>query len=1031
MNIIRYPVKNYQFTLIIVLMLLIVGGMTLFSMPRAEDPDMVAPYFPVVVVYPGASPKDMEQLVAKPLESRFSGLDKIKKIKTKIDNGLVLMVVEYEYIADYNAKYQEVIRELSAAQQEDLPEGIYKAQVIEIDPTNVSIIQGALISESASKKTMQKLANDLKTELEKVKMLKEVTIHGLTDPLVKVDVNPGRLAQLKIPVTQIMDAIGSEAMNIPGGSVHAGEKTFSVKTSGNYQSIDQIKNTIVSSSQGKNILLDDVADVYFDYSPETHITRLNGYRSLFITASQKKGVNISETQAEYLKVIEAFKEKLPANVDLVLQFEQADQVEKRLSGLGLDFMIAIGLVMITLLPLGYRASIVVMIAIPLSLAIGIVVLNMFGYSLNQLSIVGFVVALGLVVDDSIVVVENIERWMREGYSRAEAAIKGTQQILFAVIGCTATLVVAFIPLMFLPEMAGQFIRSMPTAVIGSVIGSMFVALFVVPLLATRILRSDGNTEGNFILRGLQKVIHVTYAVWLDKALKRPILTVVLALVIFGGSVAMIPRLGFELFPSSEKPMFMVHITPPPQSNIHYSDSVTRLVEKDLGEVERIKYFSSNVGKGNPRIYYNVDQATEKEDFAEIFVQLDDDVKARDKLEIMDSLRNKWSNFLGARIEVRNFEQGVPILSPVEVRLFGDDLDTLKKLAEDVELLLTDIEGTEDINNRSRFNKIDFKIDVNREKALAFGIPTAVIDRTIRMAISGLDVAEFSDPESDGEDYKIRVSVPRGDYADLNILDGVFVENVQGTAMPIKQFITIGLESSPASIAHINRTRVVYVNSFVEKGYSNNDVINRVEERMKEVDMPYGYHFEMGGEVESKEEAFGGFGTIVVITAFLFIAVLLLEFKTLKSTFIVLSVIPLGIVGAVAALWITGNPLSFVSTIGLVALAGIEVKNTILLVDFTNQLREEGMGIVEAAEKAAEIRFLPIILTAMTAVGGLIPIALSSNPMTSPLAIVIIGGLLSSTLLSRIVTPVVYKMIPPTIEVKNRKMELVNEPDEIE
>lgn len=311
--------------------------------------------------------------------------------------------------------------------------------------------------------------------------------------------------------------------------------------------------------------------------------------------------------------------------------------------------------------------------------------------------------------------------------------------------------------------------------------------------------------------------------------------------------------------------------------------------------------------------------------------------------------------------------------------------------------------------------MDLKVNINREKAAALGVPSALIDRSIRMALSGLDVATFSDPENDNTDYKIRVTVPRGDYPDMSIFDQIYVDNVQGMSIPIKQLIELNMESSPSSISHIDRTRVVYVNSFVKKGYTNDKVIADVENQMKKMKLPYGYHFKMGGEVESKEEAFGGFGTIIIITLFLFIAVLVMEFKTLKSTLIVLSVIPLGIVGAVIALWVTGNPLSFVSTVGLVALAGIEVKNTILLVDFTNQLRKEGMGIIEAAEKASEIRFLPIILTTLTAIGGLIPIALSSNPMIAPLAIVIIGGLISSTLLSRIVTPVVYRLIPPKID----------------
>lgn len=1015
MNIIKYPIKNYQFTLIIVLMIILVGGSTLTSMPRAEDPDMKAPSFPVVVVYPGTSPKDMEQLVVKPLESRFYGLDKIKRIKTKITNGLAFVFVEYEHGSDYDAKFQELIRELTAAQQEDLPEGIYSARVLEIDPTGVNVIQAALISENASRATMKKLSDDLKTELEKVKALKEVTIHGLSEQLIRVDVHPDQLAQMNIPLTQVMDAIGSEASNIPGGSVHAGQKSFSVKTSGNYQSVEQIQNTIVSSYQGKNVALKDVAEVYPDFAPDNHITRLNGYRCLFVTAAQKGGMNISETQKGYQKVLSEFKKTLPDNVDLVVNFDQAENVNKRLSGLGVDFMIAIGLVLITLLPLGTRASMVVMIAIPLSLAIGIVILNVFGFSLNQLSIVGFVVALGLVVDDSIVVVENIERWMREGYSRRDAAIMGTKQIALAVVGCTATLVIAFMPLMFMPEMSGDFIRSMPSAVIGSVVASMFVALLVVPFLSSIILKPHAHPEGNVVLRTFQRIIHATYAVWLDKALKRPVVTVFIALGIFIGALAMIPVLGFSLFPESEKPQFMITIAPPPQSNIFHSDSLARIIENDLSKYDEVKFYASNVGKGNPRIYYNLDQASEREDYAEIFVQLHDNVNAKEKLQLIDSLRKKWFSFLGAKVEVKNFEQGVPILSPVEVRLFGDNLDTLRNLATHVETMLLDTKGTVYVNNPVANNKSDFKVNVNREKALALGVPTVSIDRTVRMALAGLDVATYSDPSTDDNDYKIRVSIPRNSYPDLSIFDEIFVNNVQGTAVPLSQLATIEMEASPSTISHINRTRVVYVNSFVQKGFTNDKVINDVIGKMEKMEMPSGYHYEMGGEVESRQESFGGFGTIIVITMFLFIAVLILEFKTFKSTLIVLSVIPLGIVGAVIALWFTGNTLSFVATIGLVALAGIEVKNTILLVDFTNQLRREGMELNEAIEKAGELRFLPIILTTLTAIGGLLPIAWSSNPMISPLAIVMIGGLISSTLLSRIVTPVVYKLIPPKIE----------------
>ncbi|KAA8481535.1 multidrug efflux pump subunit AcrB [Arcticibacter tournemirensis] len=1014
MDISKYAVKNYQFTLIMVLMVVAVGISTLLTMPRAEDPDMKTPQFPVVIIYPGTSPKDMEQLVVKPLESKLYGLDNIKRIKTNVLNGLAVINVEYRHGSNVEDKYQELIREIGALRSQ-LPQDIYSIDVQKVEPSGVNVLQIALISENASRGKMKKFSEDLQDELEKISSLKDVRIHGLPQQLIRIDVQPDRLEQLHIPLATVMQAVQSEAGNIPGGSIIAGGKSFSVKTSGNYQSIEQIKNTIISSNAGKNILLRDVGNVYPDYAPETHMTRLNSHRCLFVTAAQKEGENISATQEMYLPVIEKFKTTLPANIDLVVNFDQADNVNHRLKGLGIDFAIAVFLVLITLLPLGSRASLVVMIAIPLSLSIGVVLVHLAGFSLNQLSIVGFVVALGLLVDDSIVVIENIERWMREGHSRLEAALKATKQIAMAVVGCTATLVIAFMPLMFMPEASGDFIRSLPTAVISSVLASMLIALTVVPFLASRMLKPHANPAGNVVLRAFQKVIHGTYSVLLDKALKKPWHTIVIAVVIFGASLSLIPVIGFSLFPSSEKPQFLIDITAPLQSNIYYTDSITRQIERKLKSMPEVKYYSSNVGKGNPRIYYNVIQQNEKSDLAEIFVQLRPDTRADRKTEIIAELRKAWTPYPGAKIEVKDFEQGIPMISPVEVRLLGDNLDTLRNLASRVEALLKNTEGAIYVNNPVRNNKTDIRVDINRQKALALGVPAVNVDRTVRMALAGIDLGVFSDPATDNDDYLLRMSIPRPSYPDLSVFDGIYVNNVKGGAVPLNQLATLRLESSPSNINHINKERTVSVNSFVQKGYQNDRVIQDVISKMDQMTFPAGYHYQMGGEVETTQESFGGFGTIVLITVFLFIAVLVLEFKTFKSTLIVLSVIPLGIVGAVLALLVTGNTLSFVATVGIVALAGIEVKNTILLVDFTNQLRRDGMPLNDAIEKAGEIRFLPIILTSLTAIGGLLPIAWSSNPLISPLAIVMIGGLISSTLLSRVVTPVVYKLMPPVIK----------------
>jgi multidrug efflux pump subunit AcrB len=498
---------------------------------------------------------------------------------------------------------------------------------------------------------MKEYSENFEEELEKLPMLKNVDIHGLPDKIIRVELKLDKIGQMHIPLNAVLGSIQSEAVNIPGGSADAGTQTFNIQTNGSYENIDEIKNTIVYSVNGKNILLRDIANVYFDFEKPKYVTRLNSHRCVFVAAALKPNENITAAQKIYSPVINNFKATLPSNIDLVQNFDQADNVNNRLSGLGIDFMIAIALVSITLLPLGYRAAIIVMISIPLSLSMGVTLINLLGINLNQLSIVGFVVALGLLVDDSIVVVENIERWLREGHSRLEAVLKGTRQIALAVVGCTLALIIAFFPLVLLPGASGDFIRSLPAAVITSVLSSMVVSLTIIPFLSSILLREEKNPEGNIFLRGLKKVISGSYSVVLNKALNRPIVTTLIAGAIFAASLMLFPVIGFSLFPPSEKPQFLIDITTPPQSNLDYTDFIAKKIELELKKYPDIKYFASNIGRGNPQIYYNVLQKNEQHNFAQLFVQLDEHTNRSRKAEIIEELRKKWTPFTGAKIEL--------------------------------------------------------------------------------------------------------------------------------------------------------------------------------------------------------------------------------------------------------------------------------------------------------------------------------------------------------------------------------------------
>lgn len=1014
MKITNFAVRNYQFTLIIFLLVAVVGVLTLFTMPRSEDPTTHPPQYLITVIYPGTSPKDMEEQVVKPIENKIYGLENIEKILTTVEDGVAVIQPKFKYGVDVDNKYQEISTEINALKNSELPKDIYLIKTEKISSSDVKVLQVALVSDNASGKLLRDEADILKTRLEKITNLKEVKYFGMPEQEIRIDMQLDKLAQLKIPLNVVVGSLQSEAADIPGGSINLESKIFNVKTSGKFKAIDDVANTVIYNANGKIIYLKDVADVNYKDGTVDHITRLNGHRCVLVTAAMKDNVNIASVQQEYIPVLDEFGKTLPGNIHMVKNFDQANMVSKRLGHLGFDFGLAIVLVIITLLPLGFRASLIVMISIPLSLALGLIAMNLLGYSLNQLSIVGLVVALGLLVDDSIVVVENIERWLREGHSRKDAILKGTKQIGVAVVGCTATLVIAFLPLAFLPDLAGEFIRSLPMAVMTSVLASMIVALTLVPFLGSRMLKTHTHGEGNFFLKHLQRFLTYAYARVMPLALKWPKTTIGISLALSGLAFLLFTQTGFKLFPTSEKPMFLINIKLPLQADIPESDRVTRLVEDELKKHKEIVYYTANVGKGNPQVYYNVHQQDVKPDFAQVFVQLDEEASPGSKTDLIKQLRQKFRDFPYARIEVKDFEQGTPIEANIVVRVFGEDQEKLRALSYQVENILKKNPGTFYVNNELNTYKSDVKIKIDKEKARTLGVLTSDVDKVIRMAVAGLTVGDYIDDR--GDSRNVVITLPRDKFSNLDALKNLYVNSISGTPVLVDQIATISFETSPTAINHFNKSRFVKVTSLTKENVLANDILKDIVPQLNKLKMPPGYYYKLSGEAESEGDALGGnFISVILLSTFLFIGVLLLQFKTFKGIIIVLSIIPLGILGGVVFLLFTGNPMSLVSIIGFIGLSGIQVKNSLLLVDFTNQLRAEGHSIDEAITMAGETRFLPVVLTSITAICGLLPIALNPNPLIAPLAIVLIGGLISSTILSRIVTPVMYKLIPPSIE----------------
>lgn len=1006
-------VKNYQFTLIVFLMVLMLGVNSLLNMPRGEDPPFNAPIFVIVAIYPGTSPQDMEELVADPIEERLYELEDIKKITSRVYDGVVVTSVDFKFSVDLETKKNIVNREVNALRSQ-LPADLLSLEISTVQSSDVNILQYALVSTTAPYKMLEERAEKIKKALEKNKDLKKVTIAAFPKQEVKISINLEKMARNRLGLNRVLGALQSSNVNIPGGGLELGDKTLNIKTTADFEKIEDIRRAIVQASPAGVVMLQDIADVTMGYEDETHIARHNGKRAVWINASLKDRKNILQTRQQIEKILQEEIKEMPADIAFDPVFDQSRYVSHRLESFARDFSIAIGLVLLTLLPLGWRASLVVMISIPLSLAMGLAMLDGLGYTINQLSIVGMVVALGLLVDDSIIVVENIERFLRMGYDRVTASIEATNQIFVAVLGCTATLILAFLPLTFLPEGPGEFVRSLPMAVLCTVLASLFVALTIIPFLSSKLLHHHESGEGNFFMRMFKKYVNKPYRGVLEWGFRYPVITLLLALAIFLGSLALIPVIGFSVFPKSEKNMFLVNIETPLGTNLQTTDLAAQYVEQKLGKHPEINNIATNIGKGNPRIFYNVRPSENASNVAQVFCQTSE-MPMRVFESFLDGLRKDIGVYAGARIEIYQFEQGPPIDAPIAIRLFGSNLDSLRQWSFVVEDILKNTTGTQYTRNPLRTLKNDLQIKINKEKAGRLGVPIAEVARTVRLSIAGLNIGVFRDEE--GEEFNLNVSIEEPEKAKiLDLFSKTYITAQTGALVPLNQIATIELNTSPPTINHYNKDRFVMLTSFVRTGYNTTQITREVNKQLEQIKFPKGIYFKLAGEAESGSESFGGMGPIAIIAFFSLFSILVLEFRTFKSTLIVLSVVPLGVIGALVALLLAGKTLSFVATIGIVALMGIEIKNSILLVDYTNQLRQQGKSIDEAIRDGAETRFLPILLTSLTAIGGLVPLVLEDAPLYAPLAWVLIGGLISSTLLSRIVTPVLYKLLPPSVKV---------------
>jgi len=1003
-------INNKQFSIILFLLVLMIGINSFFNMPRTEDPPITIPGAIVKVIYPGASPKDMEELVIKPLEDAVNEIDDISKIKSTALNNFAILIIDFEYgSGDADDQYDDVVNKVNSVRK-DLPQLVKSIEMHKKETSDVKILQYALTSENANFEVLRFEAERLEKLLEKVKGIKKADIYALPDREIRISIDIPKMSKMNISIDDISNAIQSNNANIPGGDFNIGKKNFNIRTSGSYKNLKEIENTVIGSYQGKLIYMSNIADVNFRYEDDNYLARYNGKRSIFVAAEQELGVNIIQVIEESKLKLIPFQKELPKNITLNTVIDKSVDVNNAIDGFLTNLIQGILIVaLLVLISIGFRLSIVVVIAIPASILIGLSVLDFSGYAMQSISIAGLVISLGLLVDNAIVVTENALRFMREGYNSREAAILGTKQVGWPIVSSTVTTLLAFLPILMMTDAAGDYTISLPVGVIAVLTISLVLALTLAPILIEWLFRKKTAKKEPVKDQPLQKAlgsfISGPYKKVLAISLRNPKKMIVLAILLFISSLYLSQTyMKTSFFGAAEKSQFLVRITASDGSSLDHTNDIAFQVESILDSISDIKLYATNIGNGNPKVYNNLIVEENRKDFAEIFVEL----KVYEKINYnntIQKLRNKFSKIPNADIVIKEFTQGVPSTYPIEVILIGNKTDVLVDLSDDVEGIFNNINGVINVENELKDIRTDIQITINKEKASIFGVLTSDIDIAIRTAMTGSNVGSFV--SEDGDEYSIIMSLPINEKRDFTDLSEIYIESRLGKFIPLNQLAKIEFNTNKGKITHYNTTRSATIGADVAKGENVADLTNAIKEKLNKYNFPKGYSFVVAGESANQNSAFGALAQSALIALIGILLVLVLQFRSITQTFIVFAAIPLAFTGSIYMLMLTGTPFSFMAFIGLIALMGIVINNSIILIDFANKLRDEGKSIFNALLEAGQVRFTPILITSLTTICGLLPLTLQGSEMWSPLGWTIIGGLTLSTMLVLIIIPALY------------------------
>ncbi len=990
------------------LMALLYGALTYFDLPRQENPSLVDRHAIVTTYLPGAEPERVELLVSKVLEDKISEVDDIDAIFSRSVEGVSSLHVELEDGAPSAERLDQIRRKVREARPH-LPESVVEPEIdTRVLRTNTMIL--AVTSPTHSGLALREQAKELKRELEYLPDIGRVEILGDVSEEIDVAIDALELAQRKLPLTKVISALEQRNTLEPSGQIELESMRSAIRTTGAYSTVEEVENTyLVAGESDLPISIAHVADVRRELADQKVFVRYSGVPAVSVALEMLPGRNAIAVGKDVRALIERFAPRLSDDVAIEIIADEPQVVSDRLSNLSNSLYLGLALVMVfTLIGLGWRSGIIIAISIPLSITVALGFIGMVGIELHQISIAALVIAIGLVVDEDIVVVDNIQRHLDMGKSAAQAAIVGLGEIHRPILSGAGTTIAAFIPLALMSGQIGEFVRSIPIAVSLMLVTSVVVAHFFTPLLSATLNRIQiGGRK-----RPEKHRFEEPYRRALSTLLRnRP--------AVLGGFVvvflASILGIGSSLWPpdffnDADRHQFLLEVYLPQGTPVGTTDVMAARVEEVLAADERIASWGAYVGAGVPKFYYNQFTDQKGENIAMFIVNTKESVPFSKTRVVAEDLDAKLeAELAGVFVRAKVLKQGYGGRDAVRIFVQGESMSLLRTLALRVRDIVERVPGTTNVRDNFGYDPLTLTAEIDHAKANLLGVSTRDITTTLRTALDGVAATTFREED---EEIAIRVRLDADQRNDVNDLDDVLVySQVANTNVPLAQVASIVPGFTTREVMRYRRKREAAVMADITAARTLMAVTNDVEEAvLAQVTVPPGYEISFHGQHEEVTRSFTSLARAAIVAVFLIYILLVVQFKSLSQPALILLAIPMALIGALCGLKIMDEEAGFMAFLGMISLIGIVVNDSIVLLDYINTLRRRGLALEDAVIQGASTRLRAIALTSITTIGGLLPLSLAGGSLFAPFGWAMIFGLMGSSILTLTVQPVAYMVL---------------------